>query len=166
MLTKAVARYIRVSPTKARLIADLIRGKSVGEALSILQYSPQAAARLIEKVVRSAVANAEHNHQVRSFESLRVGAVIDGGPVLKRIQPRAMGRAFHIRHRTSHITITLTEPTDGRPPTQAPAPGAARRGAVRTPEQGAARPGAVSGPGTPRKPRTKAQAKGSSTRSA
>jgi|RhiMetdeSRZDD1v2_1073273.scaffolds.fasta_scaffold1062079_2 large subunit ribosomal protein L22 len=116
MLTKAVARFIRLSPTKARLIADLIRDKSVGEALSILQYSPQHAARRVEKVLRSAVANAEHNHQVRSFEDLRVGAFIDGGPVMKRIQPRAMGRAFHIRHRTSHITITLSEPAAGRPP--------------------------------------------------
>jgi large subunit ribosomal protein L22 len=123
MLTNAVARYIRLSPRKARLIADLIRGKSVGQALSILQYSPQHAARRIEKVLRSAVANAEHNHQVRSFEDLRVGAFIDGGPVMKRIQPRAMGRAFHIRHRTSHITITLSEPVDGqarRPAAKAP----------------------------------------------
>jgi large subunit ribosomal protein L22 len=115
VLTKAVARYIRLSPTKARLVADLIRGKSVAEALSVLQYSPQHAARRIEKVLRSAIANAEHNHQVRSFEDLRVGAHIDGGPVMKRIQPRAMGRAFHIRHRTSHITITLTQPPDTRP---------------------------------------------------
>jgi large subunit ribosomal protein L22 len=113
MLTKAIARYIRVSPRKARLVADLIRGKTAGEALTILQYSPQAAARLIEKVLRSAVANAEHNHQVRSFEDLRVGVFIDGGPMLKRIQPRAMGRAFHIRHRTSHITVTLTQPAEG-----------------------------------------------------
>jgi large subunit ribosomal protein L22 len=114
MLTKAVARFIRVSPSKARLVANLIRGKPVGEALSILQYSPQAAARLLEKVLRSAIANAEHNHQVRSFEDLRVGTLVDGGPVLKRIQPRAMGRAFNIRHRTSHITVTLTEPVDGQ----------------------------------------------------
>jgi large subunit ribosomal protein L22 len=121
MLTKAVARFIRVSPSKARLVANLIRGKRVGEALSILQYSPQAAARLLEKVLRSAIANAEHNHQVRSFEDLRVGAVVDGGPVLKRIQPRAMGRAFHIRHRTSHITVTLSEPTDGPIGREAPA---------------------------------------------
>ena len=113
MLTKAVARYIRLSPTKARLVADLIRGKSVAEALAILQYSPQHAARRLEKVLRSAIANAEHNHQVRSFEDLRVGAYIDGGPAMKRIQPRAMGRAFHIRHRTSHITITLTQPPGG-----------------------------------------------------
>jgi large subunit ribosomal protein L22 len=115
-LTKAIARFIRVSPSKARLVADLIRGKRVGEALSILQYSPQAAARLIEKVLRSAIANAEHNHQVRGFEDLRVGAVIDGGPRLKRIQPRAMGRAYRILHRTSHITITLSEAGNGSPP--------------------------------------------------
>jgi large subunit ribosomal protein L22 len=171
MLTQAVARYIRLSPTKGRLIADLIRGKSVGEALAILQYSPQHAARLIEKVLRSAVANAEHNHQVRSFEELRVGAHIDGGPVLKRIQPRAMGRAFHIRHRTSHITITLMEPADGAARGDR-RPGGGRRAAERpekghraAPDTAAAKPAkpARKGPATPaRKPR----AKGSPTRSA
>jgi large subunit ribosomal protein L22 len=109
MLTKAVARYIRLSPRKARLVADLVRGKTVAEALAILQYSPQAAARQIEKVLRSAIANAEHNHQVRNLDDLRVHAVIDGGPSLKRIQPRAMGRAFWIRHRLAHITVTLAE---------------------------------------------------------
>jgi large subunit ribosomal protein L22 len=141
MLTKAVARYIRLSPTKARLVADLIRGKSVAQALSVLQYSPQHAARRIEKVLRSAIANAEHNHQVRSFEDLRVGAYIDGGPVMKRIQPRAMGRAFHIRHRTSHITITLTQPAEDRA-----AGVAGREGRVeRRPAKAAARPG-KSGP--------------------
>lgn len=115
VLTKAVARFIRVSPSKARLVANLIRGKRVDEALSILQYSPQVAARLLEKVLRSAIANAEHNHQVRGFEDLRVGAVVDGGPSLKRIQPRAMGRAYWIRHRMSHITITLSQAGDGQP---------------------------------------------------
>ena len=136
MLTKAVARYIRLSPRKARLVADLIRGKSVAEALTVLQYSPQHAARRLEKVLRSAVANAEHNHQVRSFEDLRVGAYIDGGPSMKRIQPRAMGRAFHIRHRTSHITITLTQPPEGQPATargrdrRAAAPSAAKPAAA------------------------------------
>ncbi len=114
MVTRAIGRYIRVSPRKARLVVDLIRGKTVGEALSILQSSPQVAARYVEKVLRSAVANAEHNHQIRRFEELRVGAVVDGGPVLKRIQPRAMGRAFWIRHRTAHITVTLSEPRTGR----------------------------------------------------
>jgi len=128
MLTKAVARFIRVSPKKARLVADLIRGKSVGEALSLLQYSPQVAARLLEKVLRSAIANAEHNHQVRNLDDLRVGAVIDGGPSLKRIQPRAMGRAYWIRHRMSHITVTLSEAGDRIPA----AAGGPRRPAART----------------------------------
>jgi large subunit ribosomal protein L22 len=143
MLTKAVARYIRLSPTKARLVADLIRGKSVAEALAILQYSPQHAARRLEKVLRSAIANAEHNHQVRSFEDLRVGAFIDGGPSMKRIQPRAMGRAFHIRHRTSHITITLTQPPEGR---KATAPGRERRAERGSAARGPARPGKTGSP--------------------
>lgn len=107
-MTKAVGRFLRVSPSKARLVANIVRGKRVEEALAILQYSPQAAARLIEKVLRSAIANAEHNLQVRGFEDLQVGVVVDGGPRLKRIQPRAMGRAFRILHRTSHITVMLS----------------------------------------------------------
>jgi large subunit ribosomal protein L22 len=143
VLTKAVARYIRLSPTKARLVADLIRGKSVAEALSVLQYSPQHAARRIEKVLRSAIANAEQNHQVRNFEDLRVGAYIDGGPVMKRIQARAMGRAFHIRHRTSHITITLTQPPEGR---VAAARGREQRAERGPAPKGAARPSKASAP--------------------
>jgi large subunit ribosomal protein L22 len=128
MLTKAVARYIRMSPRKARLVADLVRGKTVAEALAILQYSPQVAARHIEKVLRSAVANAEHNHQVRNLDDLRVSAVIDGGPSLKRIQPRAMGRAFWIRHRLAHITVGLTEAGAGTAPARRrPASAVARR---------------------------------------
>ncbi len=138
MLTKAVARYIRVSPRKARLVADLVRGKTVAEALAILQYSPQAAARHLEKVLRSAVANAEHNHQVRSLDDLRVNAVIDGGPSLKRIQPRAMGRAFWIRHRLAHITVALAESRTGT------APGSARARAPRRPATPAAGAGSRS----------------------
>jgi len=158
MLTKAVARYIRVSPQKARRLADLIRGKSVGEALSILQYSPQMAARLLEKVLRSAIANAEHNHQVRGFEDLRVGATVDGGPALKRIQPRAMGRAFHIRHRTSHITITLTEAANGQ--LRRPEPPARRGGRAAAGGRPAAAPG---GARTPAPARARGRSK--STRS-
>jgi large subunit ribosomal protein L22 len=113
MLTQAVGRFVRLSPRKARLVADLVRGKRVAEALAILQYSPQVAARHIEKVLRSAIANAEHNHQVRNLDDLRVGAIIDDGPRLKRIQPRAMGRAFWIRHKLAHVTVTLTEAAPG-----------------------------------------------------
>ncbi|HLC42205.1 MAG TPA: 50S ribosomal protein L22 [Methylomirabilota bacterium] len=110
MQTKATARYVRVPASKARLVLDLVRGKSVGEALSILQVTPRAAARLAEKVLRSAIANAEHNHQVRVLDDLRVvKAYADGGPVMKRVQPRAMGRAYSIRHRTSHLTIVLSD---------------------------------------------------------
>src|SRR5207247_4243956 len=114
MLTTARARFIRVSARKARLVLDQIRGKPVGEALATLEYTPRAAARLIEKVLRSAVANAEHNHQVRNLDDLRVvQAFADGGPSMKRVQPRAMGRAFAIKHRTSHLTIGVSDETNG-----------------------------------------------------
>jgi large subunit ribosomal protein L22 len=152
MLTKAIARYIRLSPRKARLVADLVRGRTVGEALALLQYSPQVAARHIEKVLRSAVANAEHNHQVRHLDDLRVNVVIDGGPSLKRIQPRAMGRAFWIRHRLAHVTVTLTEAgegTTGRRRSRAGAP-AGRPG--RPGGGGAGRPGGRAGAKSPARP--------------
>ena len=112
MKTRATARYIRVPASKARLVLDHIRGKSAGEALALLQFTPKAAARLIEKVLRSAIANAEHNHQVRNLDDLRVvKAVADGGPSMKRVSPRAMGRAYFIKHRTSHLTIELSDET-------------------------------------------------------
>jgi len=116
MRTEAHARFVRVSARKARLVLDQIRGKGVGEALATLSFTPRAAARLIEKVLRSAVANAEHNHQVRNLDDLRVvHAVADGGPSLKRVRPRAMGRAFFIKHRTSHLTIAVSDEVNGRP---------------------------------------------------
>src|SRR5262245_43989636 len=115
MRTYAPARFVRVPARKAHLVLDQIRGKPVGEALAILAFTPRAAARLIEKVLRSAVANAEHNHQVRNLDDLRVvHAVADGGPSLKRVQPRAMGRAFFIKHRTSHLTIAVSDEVNGR----------------------------------------------------
>ncbi|MBM4440202.1 MAG: 50S ribosomal protein L22 [Candidatus Rokubacteria bacterium] len=121
MKTVATARFIRVSARKARLVLDQIRGRSVSEALATLQYTPRAAARLIEKVLRSAVANAEHNHQVRDLDALRVHhAIADGGPSLKRVQPRAMGRAFFIKHRTSHLSIGVTDEANGAQPLAPP----------------------------------------------
>ena len=112
MKTHATARYIRVPSRKAQLVLAHIRGKPVSEALALLQFTPKAAARLIEKVLRSAIANAEHNHQVRNLDDLRVvKAVADAGPSLKRVSPRAMGRAFFIKHRTSHLTIELSDET-------------------------------------------------------
>ena len=128
MRTRATARYIRVPSRKAQLVLAHIRGKSVGEALSTLQFTPKAAGRLIEKVLRSAIANAEHNHQVRNLDDLRVvQAIADGGPSMKRVQPRAMGRAFFIKHRTSHLTIGVSDETNGalRPPAVRPSRAAA-----------------------------------------
>ena len=110
MRTSATARFMRVSASKAGLVLRQVRGKPVGEALAILEYTPRAAARLIEKVLRSAVANAEHNHQMRNLDDLRVvEAVANVGPSMKRVQPRAMGRAFFIRHKTSHLTIAVSD---------------------------------------------------------
>jgi large subunit ribosomal protein L22 len=121
----ARARFVRVSARKARLVLDQIRGKPVAEALATLEYTPRAAARLVEKVLRSAVANAEHNYQVRDLDDLRVvQAYADGGPVLKRVQPRAMGRAFSIKHRTSHLTIGVSDEVNSA--LVAPAPPEAR----------------------------------------
>ena len=133
MRTLARAHFVRVSARKARLVLDQIRGKSVGEALATLRYTPRAAARIVEKVLRSAIANAEHNHQVRNLDDLRVvHAVADGGPSMKRVQPRAMGRAFFIRHRSSHLTIGVSDESNGAarpvPPPHESAPAAKQAG--------------------------------------
>lgn len=129
---------MRVPPAKARLVLNQLRGKRVSEALQILPFIRRAAARLVEKVLRSAIANAEHNHQVRTLDDLRiVQAIADGGPSMKRVQPRAMGRAFFIRHRTSHLTIVLSDEVaprmaggqaGGNQTPSARAPGVAARG--------------------------------------
>jgi ribosomal protein L22 len=108
VLVRAQARYVRTSARKARLVCDHIRGKDVTEARSILAFTPRAAAVPWLKLLESAVANAEHNHELVG-EDLRIAAVhADEGPTLKRFRPRAMGRATRIRKRTSHLTITLT----------------------------------------------------------
>jgi len=113
MQAKAVARYVRIAPRKVRLVLDLIRGKSVGEAIAILRHTPKAASPVIEKVLNSAIANAEHNYEM-NVENLVVSeAYADQGPTLKRFRPRAMGRASRINKRTSHITVVLTEKKEG-----------------------------------------------------
>jgi ribosomal protein L22 len=108
VLVHAKARYVRTSARKARLVCDHIRGKDVAEARAILAFTPRAAAKPWLKLLESAVANAEHNHELVG-EELRISAVhADEGPTLKRFRPRAMGRATRIRKRTSHLSITLT----------------------------------------------------------
>lgn len=109
MEARAIARYVRVSPRKARAVVDLIRGKSAAEADAILRFSPRAAAEVVGKVLNSAVANAEKNQKMRP-ETLYVSqAFVDEGPTLKRIKPRAMGRAFRINKRTSHVTVVVKQ---------------------------------------------------------
>jgi ribosomal protein L22 len=104
---RAKARYVRTSARKARLVCDHIRGKTVPEALAILEFTPRAAAQDWKKVLQSAVANAEANHELVGDEMKVSEAYADEGPTLKRYRPRAMGRATRIRKRTSHLTITL-----------------------------------------------------------
>ncbi|BAU26100.1 LSU ribosomal protein L22P [Aneurinibacillus soli] len=109
MEAKAVARYIRIAPRKVRLVVDLIRGKQVGEALAILKHTPKAGSPVIEKVLLSAVANAEHNMNLDANDLVVSKVFVDEGPTLKRFRPRAMGRASRINKRTSHITVVVSE---------------------------------------------------------
>jgi large subunit ribosomal protein L22 len=106
---RAVGRYVRISPSKARQIADLIRGKGVEEARYITTFSPKHAATVVGKVLESAVANAENNDGLRVENLVVVNCYVDEGPTLKRWRPRAMGRATRIDKRTSHITVILGE---------------------------------------------------------
>ena len=107
-VVRAQARYVRTSARKARLVCDLLRGKDVQEARAILAYSQRSVARDWAKVLESAIANAEHNHELVGDDLRILTASADEGPTLKRFRPRAMGRATRIRKRTSHLTITLT----------------------------------------------------------
>ena len=106
---RAIARYVRISSRKVKVVIDLIRGKSVREAQAILMYTPKAASPVVEKLLNSAVANAENNLDM-SGDTLYVAEVFaNQGPTLKRFRPRAQGRASSIRKRTSHITIILDQ---------------------------------------------------------
>ncbi|MDO4539894.1 MAG: 50S ribosomal protein L22 [Syntrophomonadaceae bacterium] len=109
MESRAKARYIRVSPFKARQVADLVRGKDTREAMGILKYTNKKAAPLISKVVQAAIANAEHNFDMDSDRLYVSEIMIDEGPTIRRMKPRAYGRADIMRHRTSHITVVLRE---------------------------------------------------------
>ncbi len=109
MEAKATAKNIRVTPRKARLVVDLIRGKRAGDALSILRFMPQHASRVVEKLLRSAIANAEQKN-ISDVDRLRIKTgYVDQGPTMKRVMPRAMGRANVIRKRSSHITLVLAD---------------------------------------------------------
>ncbi|CAM3194204.1 large subunit ribosomal protein L22 [Williamsia muralis] len=104
---KATAKFVRVTPMKARRVIDLVRGKNVDEALDILQFAPHAASEPVAKVLASAVANAENNLDLDRRTLVVSQAFADEGPTMKRFRPRAQGRAFRIRKRTSHITVVV-----------------------------------------------------------
>ncbi|THB79460.1 MAG: 50S ribosomal protein L22 [Desulfobulbaceae bacterium] len=109
MESRAVAKYIRVSPQKTRLVADVVRGMNVDKAITTLKFMPKKPAGILRQVIESAVANATQDDQV-DVDNLFIKKIfIDGGPSLKRIRPRAMGRATGIIKRTSHITVILDE---------------------------------------------------------
>ena len=109
MEVRAVTRYVRISPRKARLVTELIKGKPVEEALTILRFVPKKAARLVDKTLRSALANAEQNPNI-DVDTLYIKRIfVDGGPTMKRWRARAMGRANKIIKRSSHITVVLDE---------------------------------------------------------
>lgn len=109
MEAKAVLRYLKTSPQKARLVVDLIRGKKVDDAITILNYSEKAVSRELVKLVKSAVANAENTKNLNVDRLYVKTAFVDGGPVLKRTHSKAMGRGALIRRRTSHVTVVLGE---------------------------------------------------------
>jgi large subunit ribosomal protein L22 len=139
---KAAAKWVRISPRKARLVVEHIRGRSVPEARTVLAFTPRAAAREVEKLLKSAVANAEANHDLIGDDLVVSAAYVDEGPVFKRWRARARGRAARIRKRTCHITLKLSpvaEPTVTRatePPAEEKPKGAPRRPASKPKAEG------------------------------
>ena len=106
---RATLKYSRISARKVKIVADLIRGKNVDEALAIIKFTPKASSEILEKLLKSAIANAENNHDMK-HENLYVAEIYaNQGPTLKRIRPAAKGSAVRIRKRTSHVTIVLRE---------------------------------------------------------
>src|SRR5215813_10923018 len=138
---RAVAKHVRISPTKARRVVNLVRGLPAKDALTVLQFAPQAASTPVYKVLASAIANAENNERLDPDSLLVAEAFVDEGPTMKRFRPRAQGRAYRIRKRTSHITVVVAPhediaALDRRPRTPAttatePAPATRRRPAAK-----------------------------------
>ena len=109
MEVQAISRNIRISPRKVRIVANLVRGKKAGEAISILHNTPKVASKIIEKCLRSAMANAENNNNM-NIDSLYISTIfVDAGPIMKRVHPRSRGQAFGIMKRTSTLTVKVSE---------------------------------------------------------
>jgi large subunit ribosomal protein L22 len=123
MEARAIARGVRVTPMKARRVVDLIRGLPAEQAQSVLKFAPQDASEPVLKVLDSAIANAANNLEIDTRGLIVIEAYVDEGPTMKRIRPRAQGRAYRVRKRSSHITIVVAQPED----TDAPAATNAKR---------------------------------------
>ena len=149
---KAAAKWVRISPRKARLVVEHIRGRSVPEARTVLAFTPRAAAREIEKLLRSAVANAEANHNLLGDDLIVSAAYVDEGPMFKRWRARARGRAARIRKRTCHITLKLTPAEETTITRVEPVAAAEEKPKRRAPRRKAAQPKAE-------KPKTEAKPK-------
>ncbi|MFC6019663.1 50S ribosomal protein L22 [Plantactinospora solaniradicis] len=141
---RAVARHVRISPTKARRVVNLVRGLPAKEALTVLQFAPQAASEQVYKVLASAIANAENNERLDPDALLVSEAFVDEGPTMKRFQPRAQGRAYRIRKRTCHITIVVEAVAPATPAKRAAAKKAAP---AKSTESAQAAPAAETGAG-------------------
>ena len=109
MEAKAIAKYVRIAPRKIRVVIDLIRGKNIGEAFAILKHTPKVGSEVVEKVLKSAVANAEHNYDMNTDKLYVAAAYVDQGPTMKRIHPRSRGQAFKILKRSSHVSVVVKE---------------------------------------------------------
>ena len=120
MEARAQARYVRVTPMKARRVIDLIRGMKATDAQAVLAFAPQAASEPVGKVLASAIANATNNHAMDARALVVREAFVDEGPTLKRIRPRAQGRAYRVRKRSSHITVVVTDGREAIRPATAP----------------------------------------------
>ncbi len=170
---RAAAKWLRITPRKARLVVEHIRGRTVPEARTMLAFTDRAAAREIDKLLRSAVANAEANHNLIGDDLVVKTAYVDEGPTIKRWRPRARGRAAQIRKRMCHITITLS-PASTATVTRAPAPEAPaeekpkraprRKAAPKPKAETEAKPKAEEKPKAEPKPKAEAKPKASTTR--
>src|SRR2546423_114997 len=154
---RAEAKWVRSSPRKARIVVEHIRGRTVPEARTVLAFSQRAVARDVEKVLRSAVANAEANHGLVGDDLVVSAAYVDEGPTIKRWRPRARGRAARIRKRTCHITLTLV-PVEGARVRRAVAEAPAEEKRKRTPRRKAASKAKAEEPKAEAKPKAKPKA--------
>ncbi len=156
MEARAQARYVRVTPMKARRVIDLIRGMQASDAQDVLRFAPQAASEPVGKVLASAIANATNNHAMDARELVVAQAFVDEGPTLKRIRPRAQGRAYRIGKRTSHITVVVS---DGVEVVVKAAPKATAKAESKPQATATAGEGTEAAPGAKKAPAKKAPAK-------